>query len=309
MELVGPIFEVLKCLGSDPICTYIEHHRKLEERMNDLQARLGRRNARKNDVEMKIKAELGPERCVPQEAENWLGEVKTINKTKFTGALVIDDPSTAGVHFQKERLEGQTTVIADIRKHLMSDKIGMIGVCGMGGMGKTTIMKHIHNQLLKETKSKTLFEKIIWVTVSKEFNITKIQQDIANVMHIRTLPDPEEERAAVLTNELERKSHVLILDDVWKKFPLAEVGIPKPTSSNGSKLVLTSRSIEHVGHGVLKIPSLKQILDDIVGECDGLPLAIAVIAGSMKGIYDVAEWRNSLREYTGPCKKREGHRC
>ncbi|TYI96083.1 hypothetical protein E1A91_D01G045200v1 [Gossypium mustelinum] len=54
--------------------------------------------------------------------------------------------------------------------------------------------------------------------------------------------------------------------------------------------------LEHAGRGVLKVPSLKEILDDIVRECDGLPLAIAVIAGSMKGIYDVAEWRNALRE-------------
>ncbi|PPR90993.1 hypothetical protein GOBAR_AA29683 [Gossypium barbadense] len=52
----------------------------------------------------------------------------------------------------------------------------------------------------------------------------------------------------------------------------------------------------HTGHGVLKVPSLEQILGDIVRECNGLPLAIAVTAGSMKGIYDVAEWRNALRE-------------
>ncbi|XP_016721686.1 probable disease resistance protein At4g27220 [Gossypium hirsutum] len=52
----------------------------------------------------------------------------------------------------------------------------------------------------------------------------------------------------------------------------------------------------HTGLGVLKVPSLEQILGDIVRECNGLPLAIAVIAGSMKGIYDVAEWRNALRE-------------
>ncbi|TYG81982.1 hypothetical protein ES288_D01G049600v1 [Gossypium darwinii] len=190
----------------------------------------------------------------------------------------------------------------------------------MGGIGKTTIVKHIYYELLKETKP--LFDKIIWVTVSKELNIPKLQQNLANAMNIVGLPESEPERVAVLMDKLGRRRYVLILDDVWKKFSLAEVGIPKPTSSNGSKLVLTSRLIEvcrsmdckvvkvpplsneesmnlflkHAGRGVLKVPSLKEILDNVVKECDGLPLAIAVIAGSMKGIYDVAEWRNALRE-------------
>ncbi|KAG8502353.1 hypothetical protein CXB51_000293 [Gossypium anomalum] len=357
MELVGPICEVLKCLG-DPTCTYIQHHRKLEERMNDLLAEQRQLNAINSDVERRIKADFGWGRCVRQEVENWLLDVQTINgkirsidertqnvscfsrgrlgkqvsqtieevkeiigRGRFTEALVIDDPSTAGVPLQLEHLEGQTMVKADIWKHLMSDEIGMIGVCGMGGIGKTTVMKHIHNQLLEEIKSKPLFEKIIWVTVSKDFSITKIQRQIANRMYI-SLPEPEEERAAVLANELGRNRHVLILDDVWEGFALEKVGIPKPTSSNGSKLVLTSRSkvvcrsigckivevpllpykesmnlfLALTGRGILKVPSLEEILGNIVGECDGLPLAIQVIAGSMKGIYDIVEWRNALRE-------------
>ncbi|KAG8502346.1 hypothetical protein CXB51_000295 [Gossypium anomalum] len=338
----------------------MEHHRKLERRLNDLLAKQRQLNAIKSDVEMKIKTELRLGRCVRQEIENWLLDVQTINgkiqsidertqnlscfsrghlgkqvsqtveevkeiieQGRFTGALVIDDPSTAGVPFQLEHLVGETAVIADIWKHLMSDEIGMVGVCGMGGIGKTTIMKHIHNQLLEETKSKPLFEKIIWVTVSQDFNITRLQQDIADAMNIEDLPKPEQKRAAVLRNELRQIRHVLILDDVWEGFVLEKVGIPIPIFSNGSRLVLTSRSkvvcrsigcceivevpplsneesmnlfLAHTGHGILKVPSLEEILGDIVGECDGLPLAIAVIAGSMKGIYDVVEWRNALTE-------------
>ncbi|PPD68198.1 hypothetical protein GOBAR_DD34925 [Gossypium barbadense] len=177
-----------------------------------------------------------------------------IEQGKFTEALVINDPSTIGVAFQlMEHLEGETMVKSDIWNYLMSDEIGMIGVCGMGGIGKTTIMKHIYNQLSKEIKP--LFDVIIWVTVSKELNITKLQQDIANGMNIGALPEVEPKRVSVLMEELRRRKYVLILDDVWEKFSLAEVGIPKPTSSNGT-----------------------------------------VIAGSMKGIYDIAEWRNAVRE-------------
>ncbi|TYH86499.1 hypothetical protein ES332_D01G047300v1 [Gossypium tomentosum] len=359
MEFVGPICEALKCLG-DPTCTYIEHHRKLEDKMNDLLAKQRQLNAMKRDVELRIEAELRWGRLLRKEVENWLLEVQTVNgkvqevdkrkqnvscfsrgrlgkqvsqtveevkeiieQGRFTGALVIDDPSTAGVPFQLEHLEGETEVIEVIWKHLMSDEIGMVGVCGMGGIGKTTIMKHIHDQLLEETKSKPLFEKIIWVTVSQDFNITRLQQDIADAMNIKDLPESEEKRAAVLRNKLRQIRYVLILDDVWEGFVLEKVGIPEPISSNRSKLVLTSRLKEfcksigcheivevpllsfdesmnlflvHTGHEVLKVPSLEKILGDIVRECDRLPLAIKVIASSMKGIYDVVEWRNALTE-------------
>ncbi|KAG4161076.1 hypothetical protein ERO13_D01G036500v2 [Gossypium hirsutum] len=309
------------------------------------------------DVGLRIKEELRWGRLLREEVEKWILDVQTINDTmreinermqnvscfsrpslgkrvsqtveevdkiiergKFTEALVINDPSTVGVAFQLEHLEGETIVKSDIWNYLKSDEIGMIGVCGMGSIGKTTIMKHIYNQLSKEIKP--LFDVIIWVTVSKELNITKLQQDIANAMNIGALPEVEPKRVSVLMEELRRRKYVLILDDVWEKFSLAEVGILKPTSSNGSKLVLTSRSIDvcrsmdckivkvhplsneesmnlflvHTGHGVLKVPCLEQILGDIVRECNGLPLAIAVIAGSMKGIYDIAEWRNAVRE-------------
>ncbi|GMJ11392.1 hypothetical protein HRI_004808400 [Hibiscus trionum] len=356
MELIGPIIDVLSCLG-DPACRYIGHHRKLEERMNYLQTRVDHLNTLKRDTELRIKAELRWGKILREEVEKWLLDIQGVNdemrvinqrlqhvscftrarlgklvsltvqqvekiieQGAFTDSLVIDKPSDAGIPFQLGHLEGETVVKAEIWNYLMGDETGMVGVCGMGGIGKTTIMKHIHNQLLKE--SKALFEKLIWVTVSKEINIPNLQQEIAKAFGIVALPELEQERVAVLMDELGKKKFVLILDDVWKKFSLSEVGIPIPTSSCGSKLVLTSRSIEecrsmdckivkvkplsnkesmnlflkHVGREVLDVPSLKEVLGHIVKECDGLPLAIVVIAGSMKGTFDVREWRNALRE-------------
>lgn len=91
---------------------------------------------------------------------------------------------------------------------------------------------------------------------------------------------------------------------------------------NGCKVVVTSRSIDlcnllgcqivkvqplseqeslslfldKVGRDILLIPNLENILKLVVKECAGLPLAIVVIAASMKGVDDVCEWRNVLLE-------------
>ncbi|KAJ0045642.1 hypothetical protein Pint_04464 [Pistacia integerrima] len=216
---------------------------------------------------------------------------------------------------------GEDSVKEKILKLLIGDRVCKIGVCGMGGVGKTTVMKHIHNQLLKERNK---FDKVIWATVSKEYAVVKLQQDIATALREDLSKHNDiTMRAAVLQEMLKgKKRYVLILDDVWKQISLEEVGIPEPTVMNGCKLVLTTRSTEvvrsmgceeikveplsemeafdlflsKVGSELLDIPTLQSTLKLIVKQCDGLPLAIVTLASSMNGERDVRIWENALNE-------------
>ncbi|XVF70469.1 hypothetical protein PTKIN_Ptkin11bG0164000 [Pterospermum kingtungense] len=364
MELVGPIFEVIKCFGS-PTSRYIDHHRKLEENMNDLRRRVDDVNTRKQDLELRKEAEIRCRKVVKKEVENWFEDARRVNtemekiemkfqvvsyfsrarlgklvcqkieeveriyqQGSFPEGVAVEGPQPVGVTLPTTNLEGEMDVKEKIWEYLMGDEVGMIGVCGMGGIGKTTIMKHINNQLLRESGQ---FEKVIWVTVSKECNIFKLQEDIANSMKESLLADVLE-RATTLKNVLERKRFVLILDDVWKHFPLLDVGIPAPTLGTGRKVVLTSRSIEvcksmdckvvkvqplsgkeskslfldHVGRNVLQNQGLEDIINPIVEQCGGLPLAIVTIASSMKGVDELYEWRNALNELEERIKSVKG---
>ncbi|GLT25296.1 hypothetical protein SLA2020_004340 [Shorea laevis] len=91
---------------------------------------------------------------------------------------------------------------------------------------------------------------------------------------------------------------------------------------NKSKVVITSRSTElckyldceivkvhplsqeesltlflnKAGYEVLQIFGLEKILKLIVMESAGLPLAIVVMVGSMKGVDDIKVWRDALTE-------------
>ncbi|GKV44739.1 hypothetical protein SLEP1_g51898 [Rubroshorea leprosula] len=218
-----------------------------------------------------------------------------------------------------ENLEGEISTKDEIWEHLMGNKVGMIGVCGIGGVGKTTIMKHVNNELLEGDR----FQKVIWVTVSYPLNVCELQKKIALAMD-KKLPEDEEEmmRAGKLMDIMGRVRFVLILDDVWEKFSLTDVGIPEPTLQNGCKVVITSRSadvcnfmgceivkvqllssgeslnlfLNRVGRDALQVAGLEEILKLIVEECAGLPLAIVVIAGCMRGEKDIIEWRNALYE-------------
>ncbi|MFQ6641263.1 hypothetical protein Gotur_016728 [Gossypium turneri] len=85
----------------------------------------------------------------------------------------------------------------------MQEEVSKIGVWGMGGVGKTTIMKHIHNDILKQQR----FERVIWVTISKEFNVMKVQDNIATELEAKEYLDKEEDklrRAAILSEKLKK---------------------------------------------------------------------------------------------------------
>ncbi|GMP38699.1 hypothetical protein CsSME_00009851 [Camellia sinensis var. sinensis] len=101
----------------------------------------------------------------------------------FCYGLLIDDP-TCGHAIPAAESLAETTSVRNKEKiwnFLMDDAVRKIGVRGMGGVGKTTIMKHINNQLLVETCT---FNDVIWVTVSKAFKIKNLQRQIAKKLNL-----------------------------------------------------------------------------------------------------------------------------
>ncbi|GLT33358.1 hypothetical protein SLA2020_079550 [Shorea laevis] len=255
--------------------------------------------------------------------------------SQLPDCLVIDDPSALAVELPVSKLQGNEAVIEEISACLKGEEVAKLGVWGMGGIGKTTIMKHIHNELQKQPK----FKKIIWVTVSKDSNIYNLQEQIADCLK-EQLPKDQNiaMRAGRLFQMLKEDKHkpfLLILDDVWESFDLNEVGIPKLDLINGCKLVLTTLSQEVArsmgcssiikvetllgkealelflnkvgdtilsdhGGGIKK--DLESTLKEIVDECDGLPLALITVAGNLKGISESQLWRVALNQLRD-CKR------
>ncbi|XXG57981.1 hypothetical protein AAC387_Pa04g0413 [Persea americana] len=219
--------------------------------------------------------------------------------------------------------ESANATMRRIWNHLLDVEIRKVGVYGMGGVGKTTILKHIHNQLIHSG----VFKSISWVTVSKALDLYRLQEEIAGAigLDLSNRVDNEENRSSKIHAELSRRERcLLILDDVWKPFPLDRIGIPEPNQTNGFKLAITTRSLtvcrgmeserivkvevllpkeawdlfeEKVGGPVLLDSSeIKPIAELIVKECDCLPLAIITVGRSLRGVKDVSVWRNALNE-------------
>ncbi|GKV51176.1 hypothetical protein SLEP1_g57847 [Rubroshorea leprosula] len=325
---------------------------------------------RQEDIEAKLKTQCMPGKIARQEVRDWMEkasqqiaikvedlispgerssssnlEKKTeeLKQTfeqgeKYTNAgesLVVDDHSIKGVPLVVDECSGKDDVQDRILEWLKGDEVIRIAVSGMGGVGKTTIMKQVHNQLLKEPK----FNKAIWVKVSRdfdifvqqkrEFDVRRFQKRIASSLELKLEPEDyenETKNAGMISQKLRQGSFVLILDDMWHPFSLEDVGIPNLVGNNGCKLVLTTRlqdvarameckvilvnplppeealalflkkvGSEVLSDGRIKV-DIKPFLEQILQKCGGVPLAIVTVAKSMRGKLLPRNWNYECLE-------------
>ncbi|KAG8660962.1 hypothetical protein MANES_02G209475v8 [Manihot esculenta] len=211
--------------------------------------------------------------------------------------------------FSDERIKNfksRESILNDILMALKNDDLRVIGICGMSGIGKTTMVK----QLMKNMETKKLFDEFAMVAVSDTPDFRKIQDEIASCLRLELKNDESEVvRASKLHQRLTNcdKRILLILDDVWKEDGLGEIGVPLGCRSNGCKIVLTSRnefvcsSLGSQRNFLMKVLNDEEALvlfketagdsighdlldtvKEIVNECEGLPIAIVTLSKALK---------------------------
>ncbi|KAK1569173.1 hypothetical protein Q3G72_033429 [Acer saccharum] len=100
-----------------------------------------------------------------------------------------------------EAFESRTFVLRNIIDALCNPDINMVGIYGMGGMGKTTLAKKVARQ----AKQGNLFDVIIFVEVSKTPVIKNIQQEIGEKFCMKFHEKTDNGRARALYDHLKRE--------------------------------------------------------------------------------------------------------
>ncbi|KFK34202.1 hypothetical protein AALP_AA5G114500 [Arabis alpina] len=230
-------------------------------------------------------------------------------------------PAPKGEKKHIQTTVGLESMVEKAWNSLMNGESRTLGLYGMGGVGKTTLLARINNKFLQVVNE---FDVVIWVVVSKDMQNEDIQKQILGKIGLdkNWKQETEKEKASEIYNILNRKNFVLLLDDLWSEVDLNKIGVPPITQENRSIIVFTTRSKEvckdmevddemevvclsrdeawelfqkKVGETPLKshqdIPTLAR---KVAEKCCGLPLALNVIGKAMACKETVQEWHHVI---------------
>ncbi|KDO41423.1 hypothetical protein CISIN_1g043778mg, partial [Citrus sinensis] len=159
---------------------------------------------------------------------------------------------------------GLESIFDKLWRCLTEEQVGIIGLYGMGSVGKTTLLILINNKFLDEPN---YFDVVIWAVASKVVEIEKIQESIAKKIGFfneswesKTV----QEKAVDIFNILSKKKY----EDAWKLFE------------------------EKVGRDILDShPNIPELVETVAKECG----AMASRKTHQEWEYAIEVWRN---EYT-----------
>ncbi|XVF74705.1 hypothetical protein PTKIN_Ptkin13bG0132900 [Pterospermum kingtungense] len=175
---------------------------------------------------------------------------------------------------------------------LEDEQVGILGLYGMGGVGKTTLLNQINNKFC-ETQNR--FDVVIWIVVSKGFYVGKVQDDIAEKIGItddekwqKKAPD---QKAQDIFRLLKKKKFVILLDDIWERVDLSEkIEVQCLAEEKAWELFQ-----EKVGAETLDSNTcIRELAYEVAKECQGLPLALVTIARAMAFKNTVEEWKYAI---------------
>lgn len=133
---------------------------------------------------------------------------------EFGESFVCDAPPAVVEKVQQSNVSENTSIERNLQELLgciKNEKVHKVGIWGMGGIGKTTLMNALNNS----SEVSTAFKFVIMVTVSKHGTVGCIQKGIADRLKLELSNEESEDKAArLILDYLTSKKFLPLLDDV-----------------------------------------------------------------------------------------------
>ncbi|XP_027180704.1 disease resistance protein RPM1-like [Coffea eugenioides] len=244
-------------------------------------------------------------------------------------ALLVEEAKLVGIDQPKKRL---------IPELLRGDdyQLKVVSVVGMGGLGKTTLVKRVH----EDPEVRRHFPVRAWVTVSETCDFQYLLKDLIQQLHKEGNKPVPQSIESMTTTELKKivkdflqqaGRYAIVFDDVWDVEFWNTIKFALPESSHGNRVMLTTRRADVASASCIESRGLvyrmeplsvkdsrtlfcnkifnggncpghlMDVSKGILDKCEGLPLAILAISGLLasKDVNRIDEWEMVRRSLGG----------
>ncbi|KAK4395422.1 putative late blight resistance proteinR1B-19 [Sesamum angolense] len=246
------------------------------------------------------------------------GKMEVVKDQQPVSSLHADGLSRRLAPTANDTTTGLDSHLLQLKERLVGDepKLQMVSIVGMGGIGKTTLVRTVYDHpLIVES-----FEIRAWVTISQEYDTREI---LLALLHVTEILFGEQ-----LRKNLYGRRYLIVMDDMWSTKVWDEVRKYFPDTSNKSRILITTRLSNVAVNFDSDAPHEMDFLDDdkswnllcekvflgeacpleleeigkqIAKSCKGLPLALVVIGGLLaKSQRTIVQW-NHLPIHLKPC--------
>ncbi|XP_059455248.1 disease resistance protein RPV1-like [Corylus avellana] len=215
-----------------------------------------------------------------------------------------------------------------VKSHLdieKNDITCMVGIFGIGGIGKTTIAKAIYNSIASQFEGGSCFLENIRDKADQKDGLVRLQDELlSNILgESISMVENIDQRITLIKQRLCNLRIFLVLDDVDQPNQLEKLAGKGDWFGLGSRIIITTRD-KHLltVHGVdstyqmnklddnedLELFSFHASIKDKSNDdyvevtknalryAGGLPLALIVVGSALKG-RDIPYWKSKLDEY------------
>nr|XP_023897997.1 TMV resistance protein N-like [Quercus suber] len=243
--------------------------------------------------------------------------IKEISRTKSNREQLFVAKHPVGIDIRAEAVE----FLLDME----SNDVCMVGICGIGGIGKTTISKAVYNRIAHRFEGSCFLENVR--EMSKIIGgITKLQETLlSKILRVKDLKVHNVfEGINLIKERFCSKKVLLILDDVKDSKEVENLLGECNWFASGSRVIITTRdkhvlttlgrdpriyevtklsqceAVElfnrHAFQASINGEDYSELAKQIICYANGLPLALKIIGSDLCG-KNIHEWKSALEKY------------